>query len=153
MNRNAENLLFVYGTLRRGSPHPMRRALDEGAAFIGEGTVPGRLYEIDGYPGLLPPRTAEERVRGDLFRILDPSLLDRLDDYEECSPRFPPPHEYRRVRRIVRLDDGREYSAWVYEYLFPVREERFIPSGDYFARRRSAEGSTSTEGRNRSDVM
>ena len=47
------NRLFVYGTLMRGSDHPMVQLLSRGADFIGEARCQGRLYLVKHYPGLV----------------------------------------------------------------------------------------------------
>ena len=44
--------LFVYGTLRRGSGHPMSRFLAARARLLAGARVPGRLYDLGGFPGL-----------------------------------------------------------------------------------------------------
>lgn len=74
------------------------------------------------------------RVQGDLYRLADGGgLLTRLDDYEECSARFPPPHEYARQVVAVTRDDGGVVMAWSYLYARDVAGLVSIPSGDYLA--------------------
>ena len=60
-------LLFVYGTLRRQSPHPMARYLARHARYVGTARVAGRLYDLGPYPGMLPAAEADDFVHGDLF--------------------------------------------------------------------------------------
>lgn len=120
MNIAQSDLLFVYGSLRLGSGHPMARMLAESADHLGRAWVEGRLYRIDWYPGLVPSEGLGEQVGGDLFRMHAPArLLPVLDEYEECSPSFPQPREYRRELMPVHLGDGR-HLAWIYVYNRPV---------------------------------
>lgn len=96
--------LFVYGTLRSGGP--ASRLLD-GCVRVGQGSVAGVLYDIDGeYPALVPYGTT--RIPGEVWRC-PAELLTELDEYEGV------PHGlFRRVGVHVRMDDGDEVGCWVY---------------------------------------
>jgi gamma-glutamylcyclotransferase (GGCT)/AIG2-like uncharacterized protein YtfP len=100
----------------------------------GTATVRGRLYRIDNYPGFVPDE-ADGRVKGDLFELPDPdAVLALLDEYEECSARFPEPREYCRI--VVRVEtEGVPADAWAYAYAYvwPVRDDQRIESGDFLA--------------------
>lgn len=124
--------LFVYGTLRRGARAPMARWLNLRAAWIGRGSMPGRLKRIGGYPGLMPPGGKGQRIYGDLFRLPrnHDALLRRLDAYEECGRGFPQPHEYRRVLTTVRRAGG-EIRAWTYIYQWNSHRRPLVRSGDF----------------------
>jgi gamma-glutamylcyclotransferase (GGCT)/AIG2-like uncharacterized protein YtfP len=119
--------LFVYGTLRRGGP--MHALLDPGAVRCGDARMRGRLYDLGAFPGFADGRRGE-KVRGELYRIHDPGLLDALDRYEGRA--------YRRVVREARPADGGDpVAAWVYLYAGSLRGRRRIASGDYLASQRS----------------
>nr|WP_082733345.1 gamma-glutamylcyclotransferase family protein [Sphingobium sp. CCH11-B1] len=126
-----DDLLFVYGTLRPGFPHPMARRLTAEATHVGAASAAGRLYRIADYPGFVPG--AQGWVRGDLFRLARPDVtLAWLDDYEECAAHFPPPHEYRRER--VRIEGAHGAAeVWTYVYALPVRNLVPIDGGDFLA--------------------
>jgi gamma-glutamylcyclotransferase (GGCT)/AIG2-like uncharacterized protein YtfP len=47
-----KQLVFVYGTLRRGGARSMSVRFPE-SKFIAEGKVSGSLYDLGSYPGLL----------------------------------------------------------------------------------------------------
>lgn len=114
------DLLFVYGSLRRGSGHPMAAVLAENSDYLGAASISGILYRIDWYPGLVPCDDPDRRVRGDLYRMVRPRrLLPLLDEYEECAPDHSPPHEYRRAIAAV-LRAGETVFAWTYFYNRPV---------------------------------
>ncbi|MEM9460718.1 MAG: gamma-glutamylcyclotransferase family protein [Myxococcota bacterium] len=125
--------LFVYGTLRRAAGHPMHASLRAVANLVGEARVRGRLYMIEQYPGLVLDEAAAWVV-GELYRLRDPTVLADLDEYEGISPDDQPPHEYRRVRRLVQLLDGGEHAAWIYEYDWSTEGRARIHSGDFLRR-------------------
>lgn len=124
---SAPALLFVYGTLRpalaRGEPARLIRGL----RHCGAATVRGLLYDLGGYPGLVP---GEGLVRGDLLEITSPEQFAALDAYEECSG--PRPLYRREVMPVVRAD-GEQVLAWVYLSARPLAAARPIPEGDYAA--------------------
>ena len=92
----------------------------------------GKLYEVCGYPCAIESTDANHKVFGELYKIIDQqSLLERLDEYEECSGRFPGPHEYSRKQRSIELVSGNSVVAWVYLYNHDVSTLQQIISGDY----------------------
>jgi gamma-glutamylcyclotransferase (GGCT)/AIG2-like uncharacterized protein YtfP len=124
--------LFVYGTLRRGSGHPMAAFLAARGTWLGRATVPGRLYDLGPYPGLTAPQTPEERVGGEVHELLDAdATLAALDAYEGCSPPGEPPGLYERVLTHAVLDGGETIAVWTYLYRGPLDRARHLPSGDY----------------------
>jgi len=131
-----DELLFVYGTLRRGVAGTMARLLGRHAEFVAEARFQGRLFLVRDYPGVVSSDDPAAQVKGDVYRLREPgSLLQRLDAYEECGPGFPAPTEYVREARQVLLADGSRRSAWVYLYNRPVDGLSLIPSGDFLAGR------------------
>jgi gamma-glutamylcyclotransferase (GGCT)/AIG2-like uncharacterized protein YtfP len=122
--------LFVYGTLLRRSRHPMARLLAERARYVGPAKVPGRLYDLGRYPGLLPPQSAGDWAHGDLFDLGEgTTTLAELDAYElEESPL--PAYFERQIEEAI-LADGTRARAWVYWYRGDVAESRRIASGRY----------------------
>lgn len=119
MNQAAgDNLfIFVYGTLRKNSGTPMSHILARYSEYIGEATMQGVLYEVEYYPGVVESTQPEDIVCGELYKICDEAiLLPLLDDYEECSQQFLPPHEYVRKALPVTLTSSDSVLAWVYIY-------------------------------------
>lgn len=116
-----KQLVFVYGTLRRGDV----RALTElfpGSEFVGGASVRGSLYDFGEYPGLLLDG-AGSRVGGEVYEVGE-EVLKKLDDIE--APAF-----YSRREVEVSLG-GRRVTCWVYEpdlNLYPSRT--LIASGDW----------------------
>jgi gamma-glutamylcyclotransferase (GGCT)/AIG2-like uncharacterized protein YtfP len=124
--------LFVYGTLRRASKHPMAHYLDRHARWLGPATVPGRLYDLGPYPGVLPAADAGDQVHGDLCEMNEPdAVLARLDEYEGCPLGQPEPGLFERALATVTTEAGDSLQAWLYYYRRPVREEQRIESGIY----------------------
>jgi gamma-glutamylcyclotransferase (GGCT)/AIG2-like uncharacterized protein YtfP len=129
-----EDLLFVYGTLRRDTSSEMHHLLARYAAFVSEGTYQGQLYRVDDYPGVVPSDDPAERVKGEVYALTEPeTVLAKLDRYEECGPGFAEPGEYIRRREEILLSDNTTLHAWVYIYDRPTDNLERIPFGDFLA--------------------
>ncbi len=121
--------LFVYGSLRADAQAWTDRAAGPHAALAaaadleGPASVAGRLHAVAWYPALVPARDADSRVRGDVWSLCDPAVLDLLDAFEGA--------EYARELHPVVLDDGLEVTAFLYRYLPSLEGVPLIPSGDY----------------------
>lgn len=127
-----DEYLFVYGTLRRdaaGKTHPLLAGCTH---FLAEARYHGRLYRIADYPGVVPSDSPRDHVLGEVYTLEAPRmLLSRLDAYEGCGPRFPPPTEYVRRIQEVRLGDGTVLRAWIYLYNRSTSGLHRIKSGDF----------------------
>lgn len=113
-------LVFVYGTLRSGGSQHGRMA---GAEFVAAGTIRGRLYQIDWFPGVAVDEAGGEII-GEVYAVGLPLLAD-LDAFEGG--------DYRRVRVSVKCGDdpSPRFTAWVWEWLGPMDESRRITGGDW----------------------
>ncbi len=118
-------LVFVYGTLRRGGSNHFRMS---GADFVAAGIVLGKIYKIDWYPGLVLGN--EGRVKGEVFSV-DAAQLLELDAFEGLSAGEVEGSEYRRVKAEVFTPDGKTIGAWVWEWLGPFDETRLVAEGDW----------------------
>lgn len=114
------DLLFVYGTLKRGGVN--HRLLAE-AKFLGLGWTERkfRLVDCGPYPAMLEHTTEPMEIAGELYRIPE-SLLPALDELEDEGTL------YRRVvATITPLDFAGEpqpsVAAWTYLWL--GRPDRF----------------------------
>jgi len=103
MSANQKTLVFVYGTLRRGSSNHFRLGK---APFVEEAWILGRLYRIDWYPGM---RLDEEGVpvRGEIYEI-EREALRELDVFEG--------KEFERLKTKVHAKGGGDFHVWLYEY-------------------------------------
>jgi gamma-glutamylcyclotransferase (GGCT)/AIG2-like uncharacterized protein YtfP len=122
--------LFVYGTLLSTTGHPKGARLQREARLIGAGSIPGRLYRIKHYPGLVEGTDPNELVHGEVHALNNPvSALTWLDAYEGIVPGALDRNEYERVERTLRLASGEPITAWVYLYRKTVAPFRLIPDG------------------------
>ena len=127
-----DEYLFVYGTLRSEFATPMYQFLVRHADFFDHGYFQGRLYEIDGYPGLVPSENTGELVYGEVYLLKNSEKIFKLiDNYEGLNPRWPEPHEYKRKQVEVSLIRGKKIMTWIYIYDLPVIDLYRIESGDY----------------------
>lgn len=119
-------LVFIYGTLRRGGSNDFRMA---GAEFITSGTITGRMYRIDWYPGLVLDEAGGE-IHGEVYEV-GPELLSALDVFEGLSTGEMEGSEYRRVQTTVIQKNSCVLTAWVWEWLGITEESQRISDGDW----------------------
>jgi gamma-glutamylcyclotransferase (GGCT)/AIG2-like uncharacterized protein YtfP len=125
-------LLFVYGTLRHESTHPMALYLASAARFLGRAWAAGRLYDLGPYPGMTAGGQAGERVWGHLFLMHNPAeTLERLDAYEGCPLGTPIPALFQRHVMQIVTEEGQARVAWVYTYHGEVKEAKRLAKGEY----------------------
>lgn len=122
----APQLVFVYGTLRRGGSNHFRMA---GARFVALGSITGRIYRIDWYPGLVLDPVGDE-IHGEIY-ALDPEQLAALDVFEGFSAGEIEGSEYRRVETTVVQQDSQTRTAWVWEWVGLTDESQRISGGNW----------------------
>lgn len=122
----SRQLVFVYGTLRRGGSNHWRM---QESVWVGPGTVEAELFRIDWYPGLLLAEGSGSRVIGEIYQV-DAISLAALDAFEGLSAGEIEGSEYRRVKTLVLTSEG-VIEAWVWEWKGPVDPSRNIKSGDW----------------------
>ncbi|MBI5521587.1 MAG: gamma-glutamylcyclotransferase [Desulfarculus sp.] len=115
---NAPELVFVYGTLRRGY---VNHSLLGGASALG----PARTREayalyLDDFPYLVESEPVCA-ISGELYAV-SASGLGLLDQLEEH------PSWYERRLRPVVDQEGQTRQAWI--YFFPQARGRLLASGD-----------------------
>ncbi len=118
-------LVAFYGTLMRAFGVQRRLGLASELRFVSACRIPGRLYDLGDYPGLV---AADGVVLGEVFELLGPRTLTQLDDFEDYDPARPDDSEY--LRRAVRLIEP-ALDAWVYVYNRPFTGRRPIASGEW----------------------
>ena len=123
--------LFVYGTLHRGQPlHPYLAG--SRTLFVGEGVIPGRLFDLGDYPAAIADSKRFSTIRGEVHELLAPDeILPVLDEVEGFDPQRPGKSLFERVEATVVLEDGRTLRAWVYFYRRSLLGATEIPNGDY----------------------
>jgi len=120
----SEELVFVYGTLRRGASNHFRM---QGAEFLKAGSIRGRLFLVTWYPAL--SCGGADWVKGELYRVSS-GLLSELDEFEGC--------EYRRGKTEISLEDGTSEQAWVWEWRGETSHLERLLSGDWLQDERSS---------------
>ena len=130
--------LFVYGTLMRESLSKIDPILVKHTTFITRAKAQGQLYLIEradgsfNYPGLILSDHQDHIVHGELFRVGNAKrLFEILNQYEECSPTCPKPHEYRRGIIAVKRPDQTTLKAVTYIYNRAVENLQLIESGSF----------------------
>ena len=122
--------IFFYGTLMRAFPLRARVGIDGWLEYVGDGRVPGLLFDLGTYPGLVVDASSE--VCGEVYKILNPvelfTHIDPIEDYRVMAP-----HEGQYIRQTMNatLDDGREKTVWCYVYNHPLPLSGRIEDGDY----------------------
>ena len=111
------DLLFAYGTLRPGhAPREIAAAVAR-LRPLGQGFIRGRLYELDGYPGVVLDLSAGAKIQGTIFQFPeDCDLLPQFDEYEGFDPNNPAGSLFVRQLHAVQLDTGGEAQCWIYLY-------------------------------------
>lgn len=107
MSDAGRTALFVYGTLKQGASN---HALLTGQRFLGQArTAPGFvLYDVGGYPGMVPVPGSQSFVTGEVWLVDDAGLraLDRFEGLDERLYRrepvpMVPPYDHIAVDSYV----------------------------------------------------
>jgi gamma-glutamylcyclotransferase (GGCT)/AIG2-like uncharacterized protein YtfP len=123
--------LFVYGSLRTESPHPLAVKLRTQARLLGKGTAAGILYDLGRYPAALFGSEHARRVVGQVFELpREPRLLRELDYYEGTEE---PGSPLSRVEIDVLLEEGATLTLHTYSLSVPPPIRRIVESGDWIA--------------------
>lgn len=129
---NAIQLIFVYGSLRRGFHGPAFQYIAPYFKHLADGKVKGKLYDLVEYPAALPT-TDDHFIIGELYEANSPDAFDwaisQLDDYEGVHPEEGEVQLYERALTTVYSDKG-EHTAWIYWYKCDVTGKPVIESGD-----------------------
>lgn len=124
----AGDAVAVYGLLRSGESGFERFGLAGAFAPLGPCVIPGRLYDLGAYPGLV---MGEGEVVGELFEVRDAGVMPALDAFEDYWPDDPARSRYDRIEAPLIRPDRR---AWVYVWRLDLDAARLIDSGDWFKR-------------------
>lgn len=119
------NAFFVYGTLKRTQCR--EKCWPSQPLSIRSAWIPGRLLDLDAYPGLIAPSSANEWVQGELWQLASsaiPSTLKVLDEIEGYSAsRTASENLYVRIKNHARVidptqsgSDSKSIIAWTYFY-------------------------------------
>ncbi|HET7585321.1 MAG TPA: gamma-glutamylcyclotransferase family protein [Gemmatimonadaceae bacterium] len=123
--------LFVYGTLRAETGHPMAEMLRARARPLGRAAIQGRLFDLGAYPGAVSSEDARDVVHGEMYELElahAARTLLALDDYEGYDPADPAGSLF--VRHEYPVHDTPE-PAWVYFFNGSTDGACRIEGGDY----------------------
>jgi len=124
----AGDAFAVYGLLRAGESGFAQFGLEHAFAPLGPCVLPGQLYDLGAYPGLVD---APGEVIGELFEVRDASVMPKVDAFEDYWPEDRARSRYER-RKVRLIEPDRD--AWVYIWILGVKDARLIESGDWFRR-------------------
>lgn len=126
------DFIFVYGLLKSIYDNEAALFIRQHCSLIGTGTIPGRLFDLGNYPGVVYEADAETIVLGEVFKIHSnkDELISYLDEFEECGPEFDQPNEYRKEIIPVSVN-GAIYQASSYIYNRNLDGLKLIESGNY----------------------
>lgn len=115
------HLVFVYGSLRRGSTNAMSVRFPN-SKYVGVATVKGRLFDLGDYPAL--QLDDDSTVCGEAYEV-DDELLKVLDDFESSS-------DYYRKEVDVSIN-SQSRVAWIYLPSSDLKysDDLLIASGDW----------------------
>ncbi len=126
--------IFVYGTLLLGQPNAYMWG--KSVKKVETAVFPqGRLYDMGHYPMLV--EGAGGPVLGAIFSLhamYFEKVIQRLDALEDYNPQAHDQSPYRREKRTVLLENGRDVRAWTYlGNPIYVKAMPPIASGDWVA--------------------
>jgi gamma-glutamylcyclotransferase (GGCT)/AIG2-like uncharacterized protein YtfP len=130
-------VLFVYGTLRMASRHPMAHRLRAGGKLLGRGGTSGVLYDLGVYPGATFGGETRSRVIGDVYAVRHGSRLIAELDYYEGAPQDGEGEMYGLVEVEVAFDSGGTRAALSYALKRPPSWAKPVASGDWIAHTRA----------------
>jgi len=108
------DLLFVYGSLRRGFSlhHHLRRMAAE---FVARAQVHAELFDLGKFPGARKSSKPGKVLAGEVYRLRQTEKALKVLDYVEgFSPRAAERSLFQRATTEVVLPNGERRVAWIY---------------------------------------
>ena len=122
--------LFVYGTLL-DKQNEFGAYLSENCSFYADGKIPGKLYDLGEYPGVVLTNEENKFVYGKIYHLNDAEkVLELLDDYEGFGPQQEQPNLFVRELTDIEISTG-NLQCWAYLYNLSVEGFKLIDSGIY----------------------
>jgi len=124
------NKILVYGTLRVGNGAYFGFGLNKSTRHLGTVRVPGSMYHLGGFPGILLDGDLDG-FWADVLEVTDEDavadVLYRLDGYEGYRPDSPDNSLY--IRREIEIED--HGMAYIYEINRDMSTRTRIEGGDW----------------------
>lgn len=129
------NSLFVYGSLRSASEHPMAKFLAENAHRIDEGYIYGYLKNMGPYPAAILDVERKSKVWGEIYRwneTIASFILSVIDEYEGYEVGNEEDSEFLR-REVDVFGSQYQYRCYIYVYhpTLWVGKGNLVLSGNY----------------------
>lgn len=101
-------------------------------SYIGEASIPGKLYDLGTYPGAIYDENSSSTVYGEVYQIMknEKELVRFLDEFEGVGSQFEYPNEYVRTS-IPVLTKHRIIEVSTYLYNWNLDGINVIESGRY----------------------
>lgn len=118
-----------YGSLR----YPSTRdglGISQQIQFVTNALIPGYMVDLGHFPGLIE---GDGEVFADVYQILDPKALERLDGFEGYMKGDPDNSMYirKKVDFLLFKDFALAPEGWAYYYNHPVPNHTPIDIGDW----------------------
>lgn len=112
MTDESTTRLFVYGTLMPGFGNHAN--IEHLVRSSRAATAEGVLIDLGAFPALIP---GDGLVKGVLLELAEEvlTITDCIEGYDADGGR----NLYLRKKTLVKLADGEEVAAWVYEFANP----------------------------------
>ena len=110
------SFVAFYGTLRHSHHTPVGQETAAGLHYMGPCLIPGALYDRGRLTALV---AGDGAIAGELYAVVNPNVLHRLDNYEAVDDEDPSLPAFSR-RRLQLIEP--ELNAWVYVYDGPVKD-------------------------------
>jgi len=126
------NFIFVYGLLKSIYENEPAKFIRRNCTLIGDGIIPGRLYDLGNYPGVIYDKNSFSKVYGEVYLIdrNEKELVQFLDNFEGVGSQFKQPNEYIRSTIPVNISTGVIESS-TYLYNWNLEKAKVIDSGKY----------------------
>ena len=124
----ASAYLVLYGSLMSFFNTQDELGIRKQLKLLEQCELSGNLYDLGAYPGFINSQDKQAIVRAELYEILDPQALTKLDKFEDYWPDDESQSLY--LRRLLSLKQSSK-QAWVYIYNKSVIESVYIKSGSW----------------------
>lgn len=125
-NKKTPQYIALYGTLQMNEVYYKKFQLNKKLKFIDTCEFKGVLYDLGDYPGYCH---GDGLIHGQLYEILDESVFDDLDVYEEYDKNNYENSLY--IRDQIKLHKT-DITAWIYIYNQKIKpSDKIIYTGNW----------------------
>lgn len=121
----SDELFIAYGSLQTGQGGTDEQAARDKMERVGPCEIRGELFSRGQFPAFVQ---GDGMVKAEVFRVLDKSAFDLLDELEHYDPRHRADSLYRR--RCIHIDEPMA-DAWIYYWNRPTDGLTLIDHGSW----------------------